>query len=285
MTRRQWITRLASGLALGGTAAAAYTWLVEPHWVDFARRRLPIVGLPRDLEGRLLVQLSDIHVGPRVDDHYLIDTFARVSRMAPTIVAITGDFVSYRAPAHLDQLRRVIAHVPRGRLGTVGILGNHDYGRNWAQLEVADAVSRILGEAGITILRNEVTEGAGLQIVGMDDLWSPRFAPREALARREARDATIVLCHNPDGVDARPGDADPWAGYAGWILAGHTHGGQCKPPFLPPPLLPVRNRRYTSGEIALSGGRRLYINRGLGHLIRVRFNVRPEVTLFELRRA
>jgi predicted MPP superfamily phosphohydrolase len=35
----------------------------------------------------------------------------------------------------------------------------------------------------------------------------------------------------------------------------------------------------------LTGGRTLYINRGLGHLLRVRFNVRPEVTLFELARA
>ncbi|HEX2860069.1 MAG TPA: hypothetical protein VHN79_00430, partial [Lacunisphaera sp.] len=70
--------------------------------------------------------------------------------------------------------------------------------------------------------------------------------------------------------------------YQGWILAGHTHGGQCKPPFLPPPLLPVRNRRYTAGEFDLGDGRKLYINRGLGHLLRVRFNVRPEVTVFRL---
>jgi predicted MPP superfamily phosphohydrolase len=45
----------------------------------------------------------------------------------------------------------------------------------------------------------------------------------------------------------------------------------------------VRNKRYTAGEIPLADGRRLYINRGLGHLIRVRFNVRPEITVFTLR--
>jgi predicted MPP superfamily phosphohydrolase len=72
---------------------------------------------------------------------------------------------------------------------------------------------------------------------------------------------------------------------SGWILSGHTHGGQCKAPFLPPPLLPVRNRRYTQGEFRLSGNRSMYINRGVGHLLPVRINVRPEVTLFELRQA
>src|SRR4051794_37384578 len=88
---------------------------------------------------------------------------------------------------------------------------------------------------------------------------------------------SIALCHNPDGAD------EPvWSSYQGWILSGHTHGGQCKPPFLPPPELPVRNRRYTSGEFALSGDRHMYISRGVGHLLHVRFNARPEVPIFRL---
>jgi len=39
-----------------------------------------------------------------------------------------------------------------------------------------------------------------------------------------------------------------------------------------------------AGEYALAGGRRLYINRGLGYLRRVRFAARPEITVFELER-
>ena len=73
-----------------------------------------------------------------------------------------------------------------------------------------------------------------------------------------------------------------WGGYRGWTLSSRTHGGPCEPPFLPPPLLPVVNRRYTSGAFDLGDGRSLYINCGLGHLKRVRFNVRPEITLFRL---
>jgi predicted MPP superfamily phosphohydrolase len=87
-----------------------------------------------------------------------------------------------------------------------------------------------------------------------------------------------VLCHTPDALDALS-----WGDFQGWVLAGHTHGGQCKPPFLAPPLVPVRNPRYAAGEVALPDGRRLYINRGLGHLLQVRFNARPEITTFTLR--
>ena len=69
------------------------------------------------------------------------------------------------------------------------------------------------------------------------------------------------------------------------MLAGHTHGGQVKPPFLTPPILPVKNKRYTAGTFDVGPGRTMYINRGLGFLVQVRFDVRPELTLFTLTRA
>ena len=77
-------------------------------------------------------------------------------------------------------------------------------------------------------------------------------------------------------------DLPVWNDYQGWILSGHTHGGQCKPPFLPPPMLPVKNKLYSAGKIELSLNRTLYINRALGHLWQIRFNARPEITIFEL---
>ena len=57
---------------LGSTVALAagtglYTWRIEPHWVEFVERALPIANLPAALVGRTLVQLSELHVGPRVD--------------------------------------------------------------------------------------------------------------------------------------------------------------------------------------------------------------------------
>jgi predicted MPP superfamily phosphohydrolase len=277
LSRRRFIHLSLASTALVGL----YTWRIEPHWVEFVRRPLPIAGLPRDLAGRTLAQVSDLHIGPRVDDDYLRETFAAVARLRPDFVVMTGDFVSYRDAAQFAQMGHVIDAFPQGRLGTFAILGNHDYGRAWSELGVADQVAGVAAKAGITVLRNETRVVRGLQIVGLDDFWSPRFDPKPVLSGRDRTAATIVLSHNPDAVDAE----EAWAGYDGWILGGHTHGGQCKPPFLPPPLVPVRNKRYTAGAFALSGGRTLYINRGLGHLLRVRFNVRPEVTLFELARA
>lgn len=279
ITRRKWLQAATACIPALGCGVATYTWRWEPQWLEIVWRRLPVADLPDSLQGARLAQLSDLHIGPAVDDAYLIRTFERVKALAPEIVVYTGDFTSHEQHvfAHAE---RVFAHLPMGSRATLGILGNHDYGPGWSHPEIADKIAGLAGAAGVRILRNEVDDAHGLQVVGLDDLWAARFQPLRALPQLDPRKAAIVLSHNPDTVD-HPG----WVGYSGWILAGHTHGGQCKPPFLPPPLLPVRNRRYTAGEFALSGGRRMYISRGVGHLLRVRFNVRPEVTVFYLERA
>ena len=193
---------------------------------------------------------------------------------------ITGDYMTCRGGEQIERAADFIRALPSTRLGRFGILGNHDYGDHWAQFESVSRFERTMEGLEFQLLRNDVADAGGLQIAGIDELWAHRFDPTRAIAKLDADRAAIALCHNPDGLD------EPvWDGYRGWILAGHTHGGQCKAPFLRPPLLPVRNKRYVAGEYALDGGRRMYINRGLGYLRRVRFNCRPEITVFTLERA
>jgi predicted MPP superfamily phosphohydrolase len=282
-----------------------YAWQIEPYWLDVVRRPMPLEHLPTALEGRTLLQVSDVHVGPRVSSDYIMRSFEVARSLAPDFVAFTGDFISYRSPHEFSELARVMRVAPRGRLGSVASLGNHDYGRSWKSVAVADEVSRIATDAGFLMLRNDVRTVAGLQFAGLADFWSPEFGRRHGMppvgallapapsrfARPEtdASDAlrllkpgepTVVLSHNPDAQDL-----PIWDGVRGWVLAGHTHGGQVKPPFLPPPILPVQNKRYTAGVFRVGPGRTLYINRGLGFLLQVRLAVRPELTLFTLTRA
>lgn len=276
ITRRGLVRTLGFAL-IAGTATGLYAWRIEPHWVEVVRRPLPLAGLPPDWQGRTLVHLSDVHVGKKVDDEYLLDVFERTAELAPDLVVVTGDLVSHHRTVHAHA-EAVYRHLPRGRVGTFAVLGNHDYGPNWAHPPAAAKLVEAVAVDGLRVLRNERVDLGGLELVGLDDLWAGRFGTEGLLARRRRpRRAAIALSHNPDTADL-----PVWREWRGWILAGHTHGGQCRPPFLPPPLLPVRNRRYTAGEFDVGPGRTLYVNRGLGHLTRVRFNVRPEITLFEL---
>ena len=274
MNRRKFIKR-SCWVLVGLTGI--YTVYVEPFWLEFVQRKLPIANLPNHLVGKTLMQISDIHVGNKFDYNYLIESFQKAQKFNPDFVAYTGDYVSYENEEQLSQLDEVLQHTVKGKIATVGILGNHDYGDKWKDSIVGNKIKHQLQNAGIDVLKNEQKEYDGLNFIGFDDFWGPNFKPEQVMNNYDAAKSNIVLCHNPDVCDK-----DVWNGYQGWILSGHTHGGQCKPPFLPPPMLPVKNRKYTFGEIDLEDGRMLYINRALGHLMKVRFNMRPEITIFEL---
>ena len=277
LTRRRFLL----GAATAVVGVGAYSWRIEPHWVSVVRRDMPVRNLPSAMHGRTVAQISDIHVCPYVDSDYLCACLREVSALQPDLVVVTGDFMSQGgAPQRRDEVARVFENLSAPPLGCFAVFGNHDYGERWADMLIAERLENRLTGIGIKVLRNARCVVNGLHIAGVDDLWGPNFDPKAVLPTLSADEPMIVLCHNPDAVDR-----SVWGTFRGWTLSGHTHGGQCKSPFLPPPMLPVHNKRYTSGEFDLGDGRMLYINRGLGHLWRVRFNVRPEITLFTLVRA
>lgn len=279
MNRR---TFLKGAFTIGGLGliTGLYTWRIEPTWLEFVHLKMPIKNLPDDLIGKTLIQISDLHIGDTVEADFLITSMQKAQALQPHFVVYTGDFSNYKHEGQLEQLAHVMQHAAKGSLATVGVLGNHDYGKKWAQAKVANQVISILTACNITILRNEQQSFNGLNIIGIDDKWSINYHPEQVMQQYDSSLANLVLCHNPDACD------DPiWNGYDGWILSGHTHGGQVKPPFLPPPMLPVQNKRYSAGQINLEDGRTLYINRALGNLHHIRFNVRPEITVFELIKA
>ena len=257
-----------------------YAWQIEPHWVEIVRHRLPIAGLPAELVGKRLVHLSDIHAGPRVDQTYPINSAESIAELRPDMIVVTGDMMSCRDSENISKVLDVFNAMPAMLLGKFAVPGNHDYGQGWRQWRSVRELGERLERIDVRLLQNEVAEVEGLQIAGLDDLWAGHIDPEGTLAELDPAAPTLALVHNPDAVDL-----PAWRSFQGWILAGHTHGGQCKAPFFRPTILPVKNKRYVAGPYDLAPGRNVYINRGLGHLEQVRFNCRPEITLFTLEQA
>jgi uncharacterized protein len=278
MKRRSFIKNSLFGFAGLGVLGGLYAWQIEPFWLEFVKIKMPIKNLPKHLVGKALMQISDIHIGNKFDYHFIIKSFEKAKQFKPDFVVYTGDFITANDElVQYKKLEEVLSNCVKGKIATVGILGNHDYGKNWAQPEVAENVAKILSKNSIQLLRNEQVEIGGLNFIGLDDYWGTNFNPEKIMSKLDVSKPNVTLCHNPDVCDL-----DVWNNYSGWILAGHTHGGQVKPPFLNAPIIPVKNKKYTSGIFALSNERTLYINSALGHLWQIRFNVRPEITIFEL---
>jgi len=280
MKNKQKIKRITIFLLITAVLLGFYSWKIELHWVKYEQVNLTINHLPETLEGKSLVQISDIHIGNYVDKDFIKGTFSKVTALNPDIVVYTGDFVRlvhHKIP--LVELNEVMRIAPKGKLQTLAILGNHDYGKNFQDSAAADSITDLLHGYHINVLRNESATVQGLNIFGIDDLWGTNFDPAKAMKDYDPSKANLVLCHNPDAADL-----DVWNSYSGWILAGHTHAGQVRIPFWGSPILPVQNKNYDQGIKRISGNRTLYVSRGLGHSIPIRFNARPEVTIFTLKK-
>jgi len=285
LSRRRFLKRVAlaggAGIAAGGLYAAA----IEPTWVQVVALPLPLRGLHEAFTGYRLVQISDMHASATVPLEYLARCMRRVNELEPDLVVFTGDAITTGHVAYLDRAAELLGSLHPVD-GVVAVLGNHDYGVHRSSGRAAgglgERTAAALRAAGAVVLRNAsltLRRGAGrLTIVGLDDLWSGRFDADRAFSGVSRDVPTLVLVHNPDAL-VRLQDTP-----AEWVLSGHTHGGQVRLAWLGAPILPVRNRRFAAGHV-VAGSRNLYVNRGLGWLLRVRLNCRPEITFFELVRA
>lgn len=283
LTRRG-LFRAAIGTLASGSAVGIYARFVEPFWPRVSELPMEFARVPHAPRGLRLVQISDLHVSSYVPESYLRQQLRRASAMRPDLICVTGDMLTDADTQYLDVLRSLIGEL-RAPLGVFAVLGNHDYNvylppertGEKALGEVGDRVEAALRAGGAEVLRNRCVRvtapGGALQLVGVDDLWSGFYDPRRAFAGADASLPTITLAHNPDTIDElRHAPTD-------WILSGHTHGGQVRVPLLGAPILPTRHRELDAGEFEIDG-RRMYVNSGLGYLRQVRFNCRPEITVF-----
>ena len=165
MNRRKFLkTTLKAGIG-ASLLSGLYAWQIEPFWLEFVKIKMPIKNLPDHLEGKTLMQLSDLHVGNRFDYEYLIEAFKEAQTYNPDFVVYTGDYVSYENEEQIQQLKTVMKHAVKGTIGTAGVLGNHDYGNGWKEQGIANNITRVLEENGIQILSNQRKNFKGLNII------------------------------------------------------------------------------------------------------------------------
>ena len=246
---------------------------------------LPIANLPQVFVGKRVVQISDIHCSRVVKIEYLQRCVRRINELQPDLVVMTGDYVTYHHLRRYTQRFLDVIGGIRSKNGVYASLGNHDYGLIRGIRAVQPGLLRDLEggmrEQGIWVLRNRAcivnVDGQRIWVVGLGDLWSGDFDPERAFWRVPREEPIIALSHNPDTVDLLQGFG------VNIVMSGHTHGGQVRVGKMRPPILTmIKNKQWHAGMFEV-GDTKLYVNRGLGRLGRIRYNCRPEITVFTLR--
>ncbi len=225
-----------------------------------------------------IAHVADLHVNHHVPLAYYKSAMQRVAQAQPDLVFLAGDFVSRRDFAPM--LPEILA-AARGRLGTLAVLGNHDY---WASpQEVAEA----LRAAGVTVLGNGCVRfypesradtrpvGASLAVCGYEAPWGPREwrAP-------DARpgELVLVLTHTPDNVFivSRTGVAA--------VFAGHYHAGQIRVPALGSLVVPSDYGRLFDHGHFIINGTHLFVTAGVGAAVPpLRIYCQPDIFIVDIK--
>jgi predicted MPP superfamily phosphohydrolase len=259
---------LARGLALGvggvvaGLSAAGFRSALGP--IEIKELTVKLRGLPRELSGFKLVQISDVHIGPLLRKDWLAHIVAQIRGLAPDAVVITGDLVD----GSVTELREHVAPLAdlRPPKGVFFVTGNHEYYSG-----VEDWYAH-LPTLGVRPLRNERVQVApGLVIAGIEDpTGSPDLA--KALAGHDESQALVLLAHQPRQFAEAARQKVPLT------LSGHTHGGQ----IWPFSWLVALAQPYLAG-LHVKGASQLYVSRGTGFWgPPLRVFAPPEITLLKL---
>jgi predicted MPP superfamily phosphohydrolase len=260
-------------------AAAAEGFLWEPFQLDVTRFAFASPQLPAGFDGLRIAQLSDLHL------HHISRAYRTALEVIrserPGLVVITGDLVD-----RPDQTSACLAflsdlHAAAG-VPVVVVPGNWDHRAFPTRQSIAAWHKRLQAETGVRVLANQNVvlrrHGDRMWLVGTDDPYFGHADLDDSFKGVPDTAFALVLTHAPEAFEElaqRPA--------ARLVLAGHTHGGQVRLPFIGAVRVPSRyGTRFARGLFKL-GDTFFYVNAGLGmsHLP-IRFLCRPELTLITL---
>jgi predicted MPP superfamily phosphohydrolase len=237
--------------------AVADAKLLEPGWVKVRR-----VRLGNQKPTHRIVQFSDVH--HKGDRPYLESVVRTINSLSPDFVCFTGDVIE--ETKHLAEAIEIFSGI---KSPTYGIPGNHDY---WSKAPFDGLKKCFAASGGGWLLDEQLPTHDGKFVIHGATCLGAKQPPITTTPSA----GNIFLMHYP-----------AWVGRLGstkfdLILAGHSHGGQVRLPFIGALFVPYGVEHYQMGMFSTPSGP-LYVNPGIGWFPwPIRFNCRPEITVFEI---
>ncbi|MBC7927831.1 MAG: metallophosphoesterase [Bryobacteraceae bacterium] len=271
---RRRVLQLAAVAAVAAPVVLGTRAFIRRDDLTFRELDVKIKGLPKDLDGLRIAQLTDIHLSAFLDEATLRRAVGMLNETDPHLTVVTGDLISTKGDP-LDTCIRNLAQL-RSSSGLWGCLGNHE---RFAMAE--EYTERESARLGLRFLRHQAVPlrfgDSSVNLVGVDyqRRGLPYLVGTESLIDPKA--FNILLTHNPDVF--------PVAARQGFDLTvgGHTHGGQVTLEILHPTLNAARFYTPFTYGLYERGDKQMYVSRGIGTIgVPARLGAPPEVVLLRL---
>jgi predicted MPP superfamily phosphohydrolase len=218
ISRRKFVYLVACGAAPAAAIGMGVHGTLTRHDLRVRDLRVPITGLPPELEGFTIAHVSDLHSGIFCGPERLEKIRECANDLKADLIVVTGDIINSdmaEFPVALKAIQEM-----ESRLGTFLCEGNHDLipGANLFRSACAENQLALLYNSSVTL----PVRGRNLILGGLPWYRSGFQGHTEAVNRlypqRSEGDVRILLAHHPDLFDI--------ADSADLVLSGHTHGGQ-----------------------------------------------------------
>lgn len=270
--------KVLAALALAVSSAPAYARFIEPRFLVTHHETILLHGASDTSPAIRVALFGDPHIGMfghAIPIRRIVD---RINAQDVDAVFLAGDLTYHPDPEDIPEDFAALSALDAPLFA---VLGNHDVG--FPGHDLSDPLLAALGEAGATILHNRAFEveiaGQPVIVSGASDLWQRRqdFGFSSALP---AGKPVILLTHNPDTARVVPDDF-PYD----LMLAGHTHGGQVRIPWVYKSFLPVRGPfdKELHHFASPAGERLVYVTTGTGMVgVPMRFLMPPRVDILTI---
>lgn len=258
-------------LLLLGYGVFIWARFIEPQLILVKHTELEGTGV----ETRVAL-VNDIHLGVYKGRGYLERLVKHLNTLDVDTVAIAGDLTYEPRPEQLHDLLSPLAQL---RAPTYAVLGNHDQQPPGRDLE--KPLRAALAAHGVQVIEGRlITDARGVHWAGLGDRWAGKDDPGFLRKPGRQHGPTLVVAHNPDSaMQLHPGDA-------ALVLAGHTHGGQIRIPWLYRKVIPSAHG-FDRGEQILQaahGPVRVFTSAGVGEIgLPLRLFNPPTIDVLQLR--
>ncbi len=222
--------------------------------------------------------LTDIHAArPWMPPSRIEKIVQRTNSLNPDIILLLGDYVAthpFKLPVSAEEGIAPLKDL-KAKCGIYAILGNHDFDKRTSGWPDA------LKKTGIPVFENHAKKiecGENkFWLAGLKDQIYQDPDLSNALKNTNDGYPVIMMMHEPDLFPETPKSV-------ALTVAGHTHGGQVRIPFIGALLVPSKyGTRYAYGHI-IENGKDLVVSGGLGSsILPVRFLMPPEITIVHLK--
>jgi len=248
-----------------GSLLFSYSRFVEPN-VILTKTTEIRVGFSSKI-----VVISDLHLGVYKSSHFLKRIVTKINKMEDVdAVLIPGDF-TYYAPKDLELLFSPLKDL---RFPVYAVLGNHDSENPGPRIQ--EELRKALEANEVIFLHNSSSElkNKDITILGLGDKWANQDNVSQ-INDFQGETNLIVMAHNPDTVLTYENSI------ADLTVAGHTHGGQIRIPFIYKQMIPCTND-FDQGLYETENGY-VFVSAGVGEIgLPMRFGVPPTIEILEL---